>query len=97
MLEKYARPSWYRSAGLTTDQMVAIATYILMAILHAVLSYLQWRFGNQLLRAIRNEDIIELNRCFRSIRIFSIMRGIIALLVAILLLIAVFGLSNANI
>ncbi len=92
--EKNSRPSWYKSGGMSTDQLVALTMYIIIALLHAILSYLQFRFGNQLLAAIRNEDSMELNRCFRNIKVFSIMRGIIAILMVLLLSIAVIGLGN---
>ncbi len=94
--EKSSRPNWYRGGGMTTDQMVAVTTYIVIAILHAILSYLQFRFGNQLLAAIRNEDSMELNSCFRNVKVFSVMRGIIAILVVILLLITVISLSSTG-
>jgi len=85
---------FYRSRGLTTEQQIAVAFYILTAIIHGVLSYLQFRFATNIQIALRTNDQFALNKAFQNLKSFAIIRAIVAILTVLLLILGIIGIAS---
>lgn len=88
------RSVFFRSGGMSTEQQIAVAFYIITAVVHAILSYLQFRFATNIQIALRSTDQYALNKGFQHLKSFAIIRGIVSIIMAIFLILGVLGIAG---
>lgn len=92
--KQLSRPSYfYTNRSLSTAEQVTVAIYIVTAVVHAVLSFLQYRFANNIQVALRSTDQFALTNAFQTLKVFAIIRGIVAVLTVILLALVVIAMA----
>jgi hypothetical protein len=85
---------FYGSRGLSTGEQVALIFYIIVAIVHAILSFLQFRFASNIQIAIHSTDQFAFTKAFQTLKTFAIIRAIVAILTGLLFIFGLLGIAS---
>lgn len=76
--------SVFRRSGPSGQEKLTAVFYVLAGIIHFALSFLQFKYAGNMQNALRNNDQGSLIAAFNNLKIFSLIRMIVAILVVIM-------------